>query len=422
MNRDADIAITARSLGKAYRIGHLQSLVSGGEDAAGKQRLGRWRWPRLAPRQRLSSETFWALRDVDFDVPRGKVFGVIGRNGAGKSTLLKVLSRITEPTTGMAEIRGKVGSLLEVGTGFHPELSGRENIYLNGTLLGMRRRQIDRVFDAIVSFAEVERFIDTPVKRYSSGMYVRLAFAVAAHLEPDVLVIDEVLAVGDIEFQKRCLGKMRDVTGQGRTVLFVSHNLTSVNSLCDRCLLLEQGKVLREGPTEEVTQVYYGMIGERRADGSILSFSEGQEPGDEVAQLIGARLIDLDGCTIYSPGIDDEFGVEMTFRILRDGAPVIPLIHVFAEGQCAFMSMPSDVPTFDTGVHRAKMWLPKHLLNEGCYDLQVAGMTVNPQVVHFAVDQAIYFYVSENVHDPARHGYVHKLAGLVRPRLHWEIT
>ena len=379
-------------------------------------------WQGKGQRQRMSSETFWALRDVDFEVPRGKVFGVIGRNGAGKSTLLKILSRITEPTTGLAEIRGRVGSLLEVGTGFHPELSGRENIYLNGTLLGMRRRQIDRVFDAIVDFAEVHRFIDTPVKRYSSGMYVRLAFAVAAHLEPDVLVIDEVLAVGDIEFQKRCLGKMRDVTGQGRTVLFVSHNLTSVNSLCDRCLLLEQGKVLREGPTQEVTQIYFGMFGERRSNGSILSFSEGEEPGDEVVQLMGARLIDQAGSTISSPSLEDDFGIEMTFRVLSEDAPLIPLIHVFAEGQCVFMSMPSDAHSFNIGIHQAKMWLPRHLLNEGCYDLQVAVMTISPQVVHFAVDQAIFFYVSENVHDPARHGYVHKLAGFFRPRLQWEIV
>ena len=420
MTSTSDIAVTVRSLGKSYRIDHLGTAEPSAGATDGGSR-GRWPWQGKGKRQRMSSEIFWALRDVDFEVPRGKVFGVIGRNGAGKSTLLKILSRITEPTTGMAEIRGRVGSLLEVGTGFHPELSGRENIYLNGTLLGMRRRQIDRVFDAIVDFAEVHRFIDTPVKRYSSGMYVRLAFAVAAHLEPDVLVIDEVLAVGDIEFQKRCLGKMRDVTGQGRTVLFVSHNLTSVNSLCDRCLLLEQGKVLREGPTEEVTQIYYGMVGERRSDGSILSFSEGKEPGDEVAQLMGARLIDLAGSTISSPSLDDDFGVEMTFRVLREGAPVIPLIHVFAGGQCVFMSMPSDLSAFDTGIHQAKMWLPKHLLNEGCYDLQIAVMTASPQVVHFAVDQAIFFYVSENVHDPMRHGYVHKLAGFVRPRLQWDI-
>jgi lipopolysaccharide transport system ATP-binding protein len=212
------------------------------------------RWRRGADGGR--SEDFWALKGVEFDVQAGEVVAVVGRNGAGKSTLLKVLSRITKPTTGRVELHGRVGSLLEVGTGFHPELTGRENIFLNGGILGMKRREIARRFDEIVAFAEVERFLDTPVKRYSSGMYVRLAFAVAAHLEPEILLVDEVLAVGDAEFQKKCLGRMKDISHQGRTVLFVSHNMAAVLSLCKKALLIDQGRVVVEGPTAAIVERY----------------------------------------------------------------------------------------------------------------------------------------------------------------------
>ena len=213
-------------------------------------------------------EEIWALNDISFDVAQGEVLGVIGRNGAGKSTLLKVLTRITTPTTGRATIRGRVGSLLEVGTGFHPELTGRENVFLNGAILGMKRREIDRKFAEIVEFAGVEQFIDTPVKRYSSGMYVRLAFAVAAHLEPEILLVDEVLAVGDAEFQRRCLGRMEEIGGTGRTVLFVSHNMQAVAQLCDRVILLEGGGIVLDGPSTEVVAQYLQRVTARRPSGS----------------------------------------------------------------------------------------------------------------------------------------------------------
>ena len=259
-SNDADIAIRAQGLGKKYTIGHQSAervptlrdaltrsarafLRSTGEILRGK--------PIVSGDE---TEEFWALRDINFEVARGEVLGIIGRNGAGKSTLLKVLSRITEPSEGRVEIKGRVASLLEVGTGFHPELSGRENIFLNGAILGMGRREIKAKFDEIVGFAEVERFLDTPVKRYSSGMYVRLAFAVAAHLEPEILVVDEVLAVGDAEFQKKCLGKMQDVAGGGRTVLFVSHNMGAIESLCSRSIELANGAIVATGPTSEVVQ------------------------------------------------------------------------------------------------------------------------------------------------------------------------
>ncbi|MFO7698183.1 MAG: polysaccharide ABC transporter ATP-binding protein [Anaerolineae bacterium] len=264
-----DVAIAVENLGKEYRIGTrerhdtLRDAVAGvfrrrGATGSAASGSGPSDFQTLKP---SDGDTFWALHDVSFEVRRGEVVGVIGRNGAGKSTLLKILSRITEPTTGRAVIHGRVGSLLEVGTGFHPELTGRENIYLNGAILGMRRTEIDRRFDEIVAFSEIERFLDTPVKRYSSGMYVRLAFAVAAHLDPEVLIVDEVLAVGDAAFQKKCLGKMGDVAGEGRTVIFVSHNMGAVVTLCPKAMLLSRGEVQSAGPSLDVIEEYLALDG-----------------------------------------------------------------------------------------------------------------------------------------------------------------
>ena len=261
-----DIAIKAEGLGKRYRLRSgtkrpdtLRDALAAGTRNIG-ERLGRLARGHLSANGR--TEDFWALRDVDFEIRRGEAVGVIGRNGAGKSTLLKILSRITEPTTGRVTLEGRVASLLEVGTGFHPELTGRENIFLNGALIGMRRAEIRNKFDEIVDFAGVERFLDTPVKRYSSGMYVRLAFAVAAHLEPEILIVDEVLAVGDAEFQKKCLGKMEDVAGEGRTILFVSHNIAAVRNLCTSGILLGEGAVVARGEAAEVLTLYAGGFGE----------------------------------------------------------------------------------------------------------------------------------------------------------------
>src|SRR5690242_14087330 len=250
-----DIAIRVEGIGKLYRVGeresyqHLRDVLAG---AFRSRRNGK----------RGSKDSIWAVKDVSFEVQQGEVIGLVGRNGAGKSTLLKLLSRITEPTEGRAVLRGRVASLLEVGTGFHPELTGRENIYLNGSILGMSRNEIRKKFDQIVSFSEIEQFLDTPVKRYSSGMYVRLAFAVAAHLEPEILIVDEVLAVGDARFQKRCLGKMQEVSqGGGRTVLFVSHNMQAVSTLTSRCVLMNKGRVSMVGPTPEVVSQYISEAG-----------------------------------------------------------------------------------------------------------------------------------------------------------------
>lgn len=247
-------AVSIQGLGKRYRIMHQSDRYGRlSESLAG---LVRAPLDRLRGRSGETAESFWALKDVTFDVEAGEVMGIVGRNGAGKSTLLKVLSRVTEPTEGRADILGRVSALLEVGTGFHPELTGRENIYLSGSILGMRRNETDRRFDDIVEFAGVEQFLDTPVKRYSSGMLVRLGFAVAAHLEPEVLIVDEVLAVGDASFQKRCLSKMQDVSREGRTILFVSHNMPAVEALCTRAALLDQGSLVATGPSSDVVQRY----------------------------------------------------------------------------------------------------------------------------------------------------------------------
>ena len=257
---DKNLAIQITGLGKQYRIGALQARERTLAETLSDSFSRPWRAVRSIVRRENpihgSKQTIWALKDVTFDVQRGEVVGIIGRNGAGKSTLLKILTRITNPTEGAVRLRGRVGSLLEVGTGFHPELTGRENTYLNGAILGMRREEIDRKFDEIVAFSGVEKFIDTPVKHYSSGMYLRLAFAVAAHLEPDILLVDEVLAVGDAEFQKKCLGKMSDVAGEGRTVLFVSHNMASVKRLCQTAYWLDGGRVREHGPAEELVDEY----------------------------------------------------------------------------------------------------------------------------------------------------------------------
>jgi lipopolysaccharide transport system ATP-binding protein len=295
--------ITVENLGKKYRLTHqgerpryraLRDVIA---EMAKRpfHRLRRTNREAAAP----ASEEFWALQGVDFEVQEGEVVGIIGRNGAGKSTVLKILSRITEPTTGRVRIRGRLASLLEVGTGFHPELTGRENIYLNGAIMGMARSEIRHKFDEIVAFAEVEKFLDTPVKRYSSGMYVRLAFAVAAHLEPEILVVDEVLAVGDAEFQKKCLGKMRDVSKGGRTVLFVSHNMAAVKSLTTRGIVLSRGRVVFNGTTDEAIHAYIQSPAEARAPGVQRSWGRGMHTAIRALRLVGA---DGESTLQYLPG------------------------------------------------------------------------------------------------------------------------
>src|SRR5580700_375705 len=284
------IAIHVENIGKCYRVGERQRYVAL-RDILSLAVKNAFRFKGT----RRSIDYLWALRDVSFDVREGEVIGLVGRNGAGKTTLLKILSRITRPTLGLAEIHGRAGSLLEVGTGFHPELTGRENVYLSGAILGMKRMEILQKFDAIVDFAAVERFIDTPLKHFSTGMQMRLAFAVAAHLEPEILLVDEVLAVGDLEFQKKCLGKMQDVSKSGRTIVFVSHNLTAVNALCQRSVLVENGEIVMDGPTPQIIAAYHMRSSETSNDLTDISRRSRTGTGTAIFTSLAVRPLDSNG-------------------------------------------------------------------------------------------------------------------------------
>ena len=328
-------AIKVEGLWKEYVIGAQQKAHSTFYDMLSSSLSAPFRALSKRTTEEQQAESFWALRDVNFEVQPGEVVGIIGRNGAGKSTLLKILSRITAPTRGHVEVRGRLASLLEVGTGFHPELSGRENIFLNGAILGMSRAEVARKFHEIVAFAEIEKFVDTPVKRYSSGMYVRLAFAVAAHLEPDVLVVDEVLAVGDADFQKRCLGKMRDVASRGRTVLFVSHNLSAVQMLCPVCLLMAEGRLISSGPTAKVIPVFAGATGgamglTQQKTGAVDLIDVESEYTDDVAGsswvVVVAQIQVLRGThELYVDfGLETERGVRL-FQVMPRSRGLMPI-------------------------------------------------------------------------------------------------
>jgi lipopolysaccharide transport system ATP-binding protein len=367
----------------------------------------------------------WALDDVSFKVDEGEVLGVIGRNGAGKSTLLRVLTRITTPTRGRVEIRGRVGSLLEVGTGFHPELTGRENIYLNGAILGMKRREIQQKLPDMVEFSGVEAFLDTPVKRYSSGMYVRLAFSVAAHLEPEILLVDEVLAVGDAEFQRRCLGRMEDFGANGRTVLFVSHNMQAVAQLCDRVILMENGRVALDGPSGDVVAHY---LQTSAGAGSSRTWDDlANAPGDELVRLRSLRIVDQDGETADYVDVRNTVGVELTFRVLEDGPAVLPKIKLVANGRIAFNAMDVDPRWHEPsppGEYVATAWIPGNLLNEGLMSVDAAVCSIrSPKLHHHAsVHEAVSFHVQDpGEGDSARGTFTGQWRGVVRPKLTWTL-
>jgi lipopolysaccharide transport system ATP-binding protein len=341
-------------------------------------------------------DRIWALKDVDFEVEPGEVVGLIGRNGAGKSTLLKILSRITEPTAGRVQLRGRVGSLLEVGTGFHPELTGRENIYLNGAILGMSRRELDRKFDEIVAFAEVDKFLDTPVKRYSSGMYVRLAFAVAAHLELEILVIDEVLAVGDVDFQKKCLSKMGDLAHGGRTVLFVSHNVGLIHRLCDRAVLLHRGQVQQVGPTPEVVRSYLSQS--LQAQGRWERTTP--PPAGRGVSLRAAWIEDRSGDPVAIVDCDAPFRVRLEYEVIE---PVPDFAVGFqlknTQGVCVFTSLDHDTAhwagrTRPPGRYRSTCEVPGHLLAPDTYFLTFAAAIINQQTFDTQQD-ALAFEIAE---------------------------
>ncbi len=420
----AEIAIRAAGLGKRYRIGVRRDPYS---------RLTESLWDAMArPLRRGDGQPkgsdFWALRDVSFEIPRGSAVGVIGRNGAGKTTLLKILSRVTTPTEGRAELHGRVGSLLEVGTGFHPELSGRENIFLSGAILGMRRAEILRHFDAIVDFADIGAFLDTPVKRYSSGMKVRLGFAVAAFLEPEIMFVDEVLAVGDAEFQKKCLGKMSEIGAGGRTVIFVSHSMPAVLRLCDRAILLDRGRVVTDGSTNHVVRTYLesdmGRTGERRWE------DPSEAPGDAVARLKSVRVVPARGGTSDEVDIREPIDIEVEYssEAPRDLRPSVNLHFFNEEGVCLFVTNDWNdqvwwVRSRRPGIVRAVCRIPGDFLAEGRVTVTAAVSTYDPTVVHAVEWEAVSFQVVDRTDGTGVRGiYAGDWPGVVRPMLEWHVA
>ena len=410
----SDTAIQAEGLSKAYEIGELVTFRKVARKLRGKSKSD----------SANGDELFWALRDVSFELKRGQVLGIIGGNGAGKSTLLKILAKITAPTRGHALIRGRVGSLLEVGTGFHPELTGRENVYLNGTILGMKKREIDDKFDEIVSFAEVERFIDTPVKRYSSGMRVRLAFAVAAHLEPEVLICDEVLAVGDLTFQRKCLGKMQGLaSAEERTILFVSHNMDSVSKLCQRALFLEHGAPVMLGETDEVISRY--VRSNDVLDDTIQSeryWDENDAIGIEPFRLRSIRLFDESGELASSFRPTEPVHVQIGYELAEPITGMRVSLRILSDdGVIVFTTTDQDSrtdPVSERGLHYTNCYIPANLFNNTRYTIQLSAgvpgerhLLELTKLLHFRVDGPL-------ARGTMRPG---KWPGLVCPPIDWKV-
>lgn len=417
----SEIAVQVNSLSKRYTIGARREKNATLRDrlVSGASRL----FGRGTGLEADATNVMWALKDVSFSVKQGEVVGIIGRNGAGKSTLLKLLSRITAPTHGRIEITGRVSSLLEVGTGFHAELTGRENVYLNGTILGMKRVEVTKKFDEIVAFAGVEQFIDTPVKRYSSGMYLRLAFAVAAHLQPEVLIVDEVLAVGDADFQKKCLGKMEGVADQGRTIFFVSHNMQAITRLCKRVIYLEDGQLRLDGSPHDVVKTYLhsglGTMAVREW------LDPAKAPRGRAARLWAVRVRTEEGQCTDQIDIRKPVGIEIEYEVLQPGCKFRGAIDVYnEEAVLLFVAHEAD-PAWrgrirPPGRYRSIAWIPGNYLAEGTMIVNVSLDTVEPLDYLFKVRQAVAFHVVDTIDgDSARGHYAGPFPGLVRPLLKW---
>ena len=411
--------INATNVAKQYQLGSAQnSFVTLRETLTAAVRA-----PLKRFTENRTSGTVMALRDVSFQVAPGEVLGIIGRNGAGKSTLLKILARITQPSSGRIELHGRVASLLEVGTGFHPELTGRENIYLNGALLGMVRTEIQRKFDEIVAFSEVEEFLDTPVKRYSSGMYLKLAFAVAAHLDPEILLVDEVLAVGDARFQRKCLDKMESVRQVGRTVVFVSHNMMAITRLCPRTILIENGSISFDGPSHQAVGIYLGAGSSTNASREWDEISSA--PGNEIVRLRAVRVRGQDGEVSESVDIRSPVGIEMEFVVLEAGHVLVPGYHFTnQEGVTVFVAS-----EFDDKWHRqprpigtfiSTAWIPGNFLSEGPLIITATMATLDPFRPHFFERDVAAFQVLDSIDgNSARGDYAGPMPGVVRPLLNW---
>ncbi|MDQ6672230.1 MAG: ABC transporter ATP-binding protein [Chloroflexota bacterium] len=419
----SDIAVRVENLGKQYHIGERAHYKTVRETFSG---LVGTPFARMRGRSREKSSsdhfrtnTFWALRNVSFELKQGELLGIIGRNGAGKSTLLKILSQITEPTEGVADIRGRVRSLLEVGTGFHPELTGRENIFLNGAILGMKRAEIARKFDEIVAFAEIARFIDTPVKWYSSGMYTRLAFSVAAHLEPDVLIVDEVLAVGDTSFQARCLAKMQEVSEGGRTVFFVSHMMHAISKLCQRVMLIDGGMVVADGSADQVVSDYMELV--VGTTGTKHWAEPSAAPGAGSIHLRSVRVRLEDGQVTDTVDVSSPVAIEMQFDVLDPDLLLVPTFQFFdRQGTCLFVSSNPRLSSRPTAVGRytSTCWIPGNFLAEGTVMATAVIASADSPTLHIYEQHAVAFEVTDNT-ARALTGYLGPYPGVVRPLLDW---
>jgi lipopolysaccharide transport system ATP-binding protein len=413
-------AIKIENVSKRYRIGGLHPGYM-----TFRQLLGD---AVTAPFRKLKSgngyQTLWALSDINLEIGQGELVGIIGHNGAGKSTLLKILSRVTKPTTGQVELFGRVGSLLEVGTGFHPDLTGRENIFLSGAILGMRRAEIERKFEEIVAFSELEKFIETSVKWYSSGMYVRLAFSVAAHLEPEILMMDEVLAVGDAAFQQKCLDKMHEIRQQGRTILFVSHDMPAITRLCKRVVLLENGRITFDGESREVVKRY---LSSSLKTGALREWpNQGEAPGDNVVRLRRVCVRAEDGNTMAVVDIQKPFGIELTYDVLDEGHALVPVIEFYnGEGTELFSTHDTSAnwrrQPRPRGTYTSIVRIPGNLLAEGSLVGHVSIMSHFPTIVlHAHQRNAVAFQVVDSpAGESARGDYIGPMPGVVRPLLNW---
>lgn len=415
--------IEITNLSKKYRLAHSAAYLTLRDKFSELYSLP----SKIFKKQKgsLKSEDFWALDGINLEVEQGEILGLIGKNGAGKTTLLKILSRITYPTAGEAILRGRTASLLEVGTGFHQELTGRENIFFNGSILGMKNNEIKRKFDEIVQFADVEKFIDTPVKRYSSGMQLRLAFAVAAHLEPEILIVDEVLAVGDVMFQKKCVGKMSEVVKEGKTVLFVSHNMTAIQRLCSRAVLLDKGRVLKDGCVNEIIDIYlnYGLTkaGERCWDDS-------DAPGDNIVRLKAIRTCGKEASVKDEFSIHEPIKVEIEYKVLKPNYPLNTMCYFMDEtGLTKFVSIDNlDSPWKDkvrpAGLYRCRCHVPPDFLNEGTIRI-TALVTTSPFNLHARAADVLAFKIIDDMSPTgARGNYPREWPqAVIRPRLNWDV-
>jgi lipopolysaccharide transport system ATP-binding protein len=416
-----EVVIKAENISKLYRLGQVGTgtlshdlkrwwaLTRGKEDPYMQVGMENDRT------KKATSDYAWALKDVSFDIRQGDTLGIIGKNGAGKSTLLKLLSRVTTPSTGQIKIKGRIASLLEVGTGFHPELTGRENVFMNGAILGMTKKEITRKFDEIVDFAGVELYIDTPVKRYSSGMYVRLAFGVAAHLEPEILIVDEVLAVGDAEFQKKCLGKMGDVASHGRTIIFVSHNMQAVQNLCKTALYLKSGQVVDYGNTEKVINNYLSREVKNCMN---QEWAMEDAPGVEHLRLLAAGLAVNNPENNNIVAINTSFALNIRFyNNLPDTLINISLMLYTASGNCIF-NVGTKPVELTKGIHEATLLVPANLLNDDLYSVSLYFVKDASAVV-FKIDDVLTFEIVDIQRDGAWYG---KWPGAVRPLLDFTLT